>query len=1017
MIQLCPRILYIDADDSFSNNIVAILQTSLGAEVEVVKHLDDHLRNLEDEEFTRFLGFFDAVVAGPGPGTATSDADVGIIRRLWNLKDVDILPVFAICLGFQSMCDAFGARIETLCTPRHGIVHPVVQHQSDMFEGMDDFRVTSYHSLHVNIGQSHRTKNLAGLDHAKLWQKGIYCPNITPLAWDISDVKNGAVLMAARHNRKPFWGVQYHPESICTTDEGRKVIPGWWEKATKWIENHPRNVNRGSIPVSRSKFEEDTRKKWSFSEAIRHVQLLKMEGLIDFGDIVRWKTVETDGLDINDFCKLLRVPKNEGIVLRSGLLPNGQPISKDLGRYTIIGHFSQHSNLHIQYEVGVRQLTLSTTSVGGKSSGHFDGLPFKSPVQDIWAYLKGFMNSLECHGGSPDIPFWGGLMGYVSYEAGLETIAATSPWPINRMQHDGPSDSIRPDINFVLNTRSIVIDHLTNKVYIQSIQADDENWITRTADVVSTYAYDPKHESYRPHFWIPKVPSFLTKSENFNHWWQRRLYNPDINVPKELATCENLWRLYLQNKVETNPPDYIAYAKKILLCEWIIRQGISYELCLTDKTKVLTSSAGCPSSSGWLLFEALSKSNPSPFSAYMRLQSPSDAVTIVSSSPERFLSWDRGRRCQFRPIKGTVKKAPGVTREHAEAVLNSSKERAENLMITDLIRHDLHGVAGAGNVRVPKLMGIEEYSTVYQLVSVIEGNLSQAENVGYSAPAKTGEIKNRRWSFSDLSSAGRHGLTKVTRSAQSGRRGSETVHETQNPILLALYPSLADKPFSSLRNVRMEAHQPEKFSINDPNVTSPINDLPPSGRIPGIDVLAASLPPGSMTGAPKKSSCEKLQLIENGEARGIYSGVVGYLDVGGGGDFSVVIRTAYRWDSDIRTFPETPVPETAGRAADAIHATHTSEEVESQVFEEWTIGAGGAITAQSNADAEYDEMLTKLNSVLGAFDSRVEKQDFSSWSAAQYQAYLGLLKRVEELNTDFPGRIPDGVSDVTAFME
>ena len=58
----------------------------------------------------------------------------------------------------------------------------------------------------------------------------------------------------------------------------------------------------------------------------------------------------------------------------------------------------------------------------------------------------------------------------------------------------------------------------------------------------------------------------------------------------------------------------------------------------------------------------------------------------------------------------------------------------------------------------------------------------------------------------------------------------------------------------------------------------------------GIPVLAASLPPGSMTGAPKKRSCDLLHEIEEGQPRGLYSGVMGYFDVGGGGDFSVVIR-------------------------------------------------------------------------------------------------------------------------------
>ena len=98
-------------------------------------------------------------------------------------------------------------------------------------------------------------------------------------------------------------------------------------------------------------------------------------------------------------------------------------------------------------------------------------------------------------------------------------------------------------------------------------------------------------------------------------------------------------------------------------------------------------------------------------------------------------------------------------------------------------------------------------------------------------------------------------------------------------------------------------------------------------------VIAASLPPGSMTGAPKKRSCELLKDVENHQPRGLYSGVIGYFDVGGGGDFSVVIRTAFKWDDE----------------------------------ETWSIGAGGAITALSETGAEWEEMLTKRESILRSF--------------------------------------------------
>lgn len=92
-----------------------------------------------------------------------------------------------------------------------------------------------------------------------------------------------------------------------------------------------------------------------------------------------------------------------------------------------------------------------------------------------------------------------------------------------------------------------------------------------------------------------------------------------------------------------------------------------------------------------------------------------------------------------------------------------------------------------------------------------------------------------------------------------------------------------------------------------------------------------------MTGAPKKRSVEILKSLENVE-RGLYSGVFGYWCVSGAGDWSVTIRSCFKHDS-----------------------TQAGTE------EEWVIGAGGAITALSDPEAEWDEMITKLQSVLRAF--------------------------------------------------
>jgi para-aminobenzoate synthetase len=102
-----------------------------------------------------------------------------------------------------------------------------------------------------------------------------------------------------------------------------------------------------------------------------------------------------------------------------------------------------------------------------------------------------------------------------------------------------------------------------------------------------------------------------------------------------------------------------------------------------------------------------------------------------------------------------------------------------------------------------------------------------------------------------------------------------------------------------------------------------------------------------MTGAPKKRSVEILQTLEDND-RSIYSGVFGYWDVGGGGDWSVVIRSCFKYDDQSRD-----------KEADFVEPE----------TETWTVGAGGAITALSDPDAEWHEMITKLQSVLRTFEA------------------------------------------------
>jgi para-aminobenzoate synthetase len=268
------------------------------------------------------------------------------------------------------------------------------------------------------------------------------------------------------------------------------------------------------------------------------------------------------------------------------------------------------------------------------------------------------------------------------------------------------------------------------------------------------------------------------------------------------------------------------YLADIARCQSALQAGESYEVCLTDQ--IHTDATPDP----WELYRGLRRSNPAPFAAYLKL----GEVAIVSSSPERFLSVDRARRVQARPIKGTAPRSADPLQDEATRAELQSDEKtfAEHLMIVDLLRNDLGRVCEVDTVRVPELMVIEGYTTVHQMISNVTGVLE-------------------------------------------------------------------------------------------------------GGRTP-VDCVRACFPGGSMTGAPKLRTMEIIDDIER-EARGVYSGAIGYFGLDGVVDLSIVIRTIVMRPG----------------------AT--------------TIGAGGAIVMQSDPQEEFEEILLKARAPMAAIARAVTGSD------------------------------------------
>ncbi|MHC2019865.1 aminodeoxychorismate synthase component I [Methylobacterium sp. CM6247] len=251
-----------------------------------------------------------------------------------------------------------------------------------------------------------------------------------------------------------------------------------------------------------------------------------------------------------------------------------------------------------------------------------------------------------------------------------------------------------------------------------------------------------------------------------------------------------------------------------------IRAGDIYQANIAQRFEAALPAGYDPFS----LYHRLRETNPATFGAYLSF----DALTIASSSPERFMKL-QGRAVETRPIKGTVRRVedPAEDRALGEALQANVKERAENIMIVDLLRNDLSRICEPHSVKVPVLCGLESYASVHHLVSVVTGTLRQG--------------------------------------------------------------------------------------------------------LDAIDLIAATFPGGSITGAPKLRAMDIITEIE-GDARELYCGAIGALGFDGSLDTSIAIRTVFM---------------------DGARAV---------------LQAGGGVTLLSDPAAEYEETLTKAARVFAAFE-------------------------------------------------
>jgi len=287
-------------------------------------------------------------------------------------------------------------------------------------------------------------------------------------------------------------------------------------------------------------------------------------------------------------------------------------------------------------------------------------------AESIFDYCRRELHRLRAD--APELPFdfVGGFAGYLGYELKAECGDRVT------------QTSTLPDAALLLCDRVVAFDHRERRIHLLALtdaegRADADAWLAATAERLRALAREP-----------PPLPT----------------------APAPAGSL----RFALHDA-----PD--AYLEHIAACRREIFEGESYEICLTTELRSTGTLDPVPA------YLALRARNPAPFAALLRL----GEVSVLSSSPERFLRVDRHRVAESRPIKGTAARAPEPMTDayRAAELRRDEKTRAENLMIADLVRNDLGRVSRLGTVEVPRLMVVESHATVHQMVTVVRGRLRE----------------------------------------------------------------------------------------------------------------------------------------------------------------------------------------------------------------------------------------------------------------------------------------------------
>ncbi|MBZ4015233.1 aminodeoxychorismate synthase component I [Streptomyces purpurogeneiscleroticus] len=635
------RTLLIDNYDSFTYNLYQMLAEVNGQPPEVVRN--DAGRPLSD------YADFDNIVISPGPGRPENPRDFGMSAQA--IRDSGV-PVLGVCLGHQGICQLFGADIELGEEPMHGRVSPIHHVADGLFSGIPSpFDAVRYHSLVATR-----------IPEAEL----------RPIAWTTDGVN-----MGVQHRTLPIWGVQFHPESICS-EHGLQLLRNF-RRLTENSAGTPARPARTTLPgppVSRhaparpSRLRE--RPPARFSVRTRKVPLLP----------------DTEAA----YTKLFATAEHS-FLLDSGVTATG------ISRYSFMGNGAGPHAEFVSYRLTERVVTVDRAGRRTRRQ------------ESVFDYLD---RELRERAVEHPVPFGFalGYVGYMGYELKAECGGVAA--------HSAPE----PDAALLFADRALVLDHVDRVSHLLCLAAPGEE---AAADQ-----------------WLDAMARRVEELE-------RAARPEEVRTPRLTSTGDDAAALPVTLRHSRR-----EYLDLIDACHREIRAGESYEICLTNMaTAPLTIDPVAT-------YSSLRRISPVPYGALLRFP----GLSVLSASPEQFLKVDADRTVQAKPIKGT--RPRGDTPEEDERLrrelVKLEKERAENLMIVDLLRNDLGRVCEIGSVHVPHLFAVESYAPVHQLVSTIRGSLRSGSSTidafraAFPGGSMTGAPKMRTMEIIDRLEGGPRGI-------------------------------------------------------------------------------------------------------------------------------------------------------------------------------------------------------------------------------------------------------------------